>query len=73
MSNMQVLGAVRANNATTAAIVQLERNPARDGESNIDMEADKNIEEDSPIEEEDDEDLIHEDSLITTRMALSCS
>jgi hypothetical protein len=42
MSNMQVLGTVRANGATTAAMVQQEPNPANNAEANVDMEVDKN-------------------------------
>jgi hypothetical protein len=51
MSNMQVLGTVGANGATTAAMVQQEPNPANDAEANVDMEVDKNSDDDITNEE----------------------
>ncbi len=58
MYDMQVLGTVRANNATSVAMVQQELNPAHDAESNVDMEVDRNSEEDPTTEEKDGEELI---------------
>jgi hypothetical protein len=61
MSNLEVLGSARARKATTVAMVQLEPNPAHEARSNVDIEVDKTIEEDLPIDEEDDDGLIDED------------
>ncbi len=47
MSQLEVLGSARARNETTVAMVQQGPNPARDAGAIIDMNVDKNGEEDT--------------------------
>ena len=55
MSQLEVLGSARARKATTVAMVQQGSNPARDAETRVDMEVDKNSEEDTIVDEDDDD------------------
>jgi hypothetical protein len=67
MSQLEVLGSARARNATNVAMVQQGPNPARDAETVVDMEVDKNDgedttqEEDTIVDDNDDDGLIEED------------
>ncbi len=60
MSQLEVLGSARARNATTVAMVQQGPNPASDAGPIVDMEVDKNGEEDTIVDGDDDS-LIEED------------
>jgi hypothetical protein len=53
MSNLQVLGTVVTSGTTTAAMVQEEPNLARDAETSVDMEVDKNDEDALTTDEEE--------------------
>jgi hypothetical protein len=61
MSQLEVLGSARARNATTVGMVQQGPNPARDAGTIVDMEVDKNDEEDTIVDENDDDSLLEED------------
>jgi hypothetical protein len=53
MSSLQVLGTVVTSGTTTAAMVQEEPNLARDAETSVDMEVDKNDEDALTTDEEE--------------------